>query len=151
MREIKFRAWDKENKVMYSPSSISWDRDGKTLWVCDIHGTNTLEYELINPASELMQFTSLKDCKGVEIYEGDIVEVYDTQRGCEECDLIEYGERNIHREKCENYICTQQIKWNDYTGYFCEEDTGEFCPALGSEEIEMEIIGNIYENPELLK
>ena len=71
MREIKFRAWDKELKEMFYPSSISWKN--KIMWVCGSHGKNKLEYEIEKPRTELMQFTGLLDKNGKEIYEGDIV------------------------------------------------------------------------------
>jgi hypothetical protein len=61
----------------------------------------------------------------------------------------EHGEHK-HDGGCDDLICKQQIKWSDVGGYFCDEDTGDFCPPLGADEIEMEVIGNIYENPDLL-
>ena len=55
-REIKFRAWDKENKVMMGGVSLYFSNG-----------------EWKDEKVELMQFTGLYDSKGVEIYEGDIV------------------------------------------------------------------------------
>jgi len=61
MREIKFRAWDKTDKIMLQPYSgcIS---DGKVFMSCKSGN----EFEL-------MQYTGLKDKNDKEIYEGDIV------------------------------------------------------------------------------
>lgn len=98
----------------------------------------------------LMQFTGLQDKNGKEIYEGDVVDVYDNERDCA-CKKCYPEDEDGAEYECEKLICRQEVKWNQYTGYFCEEDTGEYCPALGADEIECEIIGNIYENPELLK
>ena len=64
MREIKFRAWDKENEVMIYPKGILFD--GRVVnFSCGI----------LEPFEgyELMQYTGLKDKNGKEIYEGDIV------------------------------------------------------------------------------
>ena len=58
MREIKFRAWDKNNKAMFNEVAIS--KNGK----CAISQEDIFE---------LMQYTGLKDKNGKEIYEGDIV------------------------------------------------------------------------------
>ncbi len=60
-REIKFRAWDEDNKVMLKPQDLSqsgayWNWLGKI-------------------DAQLMQYTGLKDKNGKEIYEGDIVTV----------------------------------------------------------------------------
>lgn len=123
---------------------------------------NGLHHDAL-PGSVLLQFTGLTDKNGKEVYEGDIVRVYDKERYCicgewEDCKGEDSADHRDHGEhthetasECEQYICTQEIKWSKYAGYFSEEDTGEFCPPLGADEIQLEIIGNIYENSELLK
>lgn len=182
-RVIKFRAWDNKDKKMHRPGSDgSYDCDGLYQMQTNSAGRFDsgyvkivnwyLDYEnALDPTPEtkvlhdfiLLQFTGLKEKNGKEIYEGDIVNVYDSERYCEcseweDCDSpadMDCKEHGKHKHEkstdCQLFICTQEVKWGEYTGYFCEEDTGEYCPALGSDEIEMEIIGNIFENPELLK
>jgi len=69
MREIKFRAWDKTKKEMLNDE---WCANNFTSLKNDIEWTGE-EYENRDTAYCLMQYTGLKDSKGVEIYEGDIV------------------------------------------------------------------------------
>ena len=61
MREIKFRAWDKEIKCMIK---------------------NPLNFPEWYPTNELMQYTGLKDKNGKEIYDGDILNMF-PGFGCE--------------------------------------------------------------------
>jgi uncharacterized phage protein (TIGR01671 family) len=72
MREIKFRAWDKDSKRM----RYAEDLIGPGGWVIQFHGV-PLEigiHGVFEPENvELMQYTGLEDKNGKEIYEGDIV------------------------------------------------------------------------------
>jgi uncharacterized phage protein (TIGR01671 family) len=114
-REIKFRAWDLNDKVMrYSSDFGSWQR------LCVWSEEN---------ASELMQYTGLKDKKGTEIYEGDIV-------------FFE-GVVSPHSEK----YCVVSLERDGYgddwgclymLGYDTKFETGV-------------VVGNIYENVELVE
>lgn len=124
MREIKFRAWDGEK--MFTPSSINFKND--TLWVCDSHGDNKLEYEMINPRAELMQFTGLKDKNGKEIYEGDIVRVKWLDEKELRVGAIEW--------------------WSERLTYEVADQNDN---VYLNECFQIKVIGNIYENKELLK
>ena len=125
MREIKFRAWDKQIKEMLSVDKIEWDR--KLVY---IRSSTRDHMETPRRISEdiccLMQYTGLNDKNGKEIYEGDIVTYFDR------CYFIKFHLANFMLSKKEyNYL--------------------ELSHSTYSKEGKVTVIGNIYENPELLK
>lgn len=126
MREIKFRAWDKNEKNMISDPLFIYS------WGIAYTATKEWEYEFspgrYASSFEWMQYTWLKDKNGKEIYEGDILRITTT-----------FHSYNL------------AIKWNNEHANFCF-DTSE--PEnywwLDERSSNSEIVGNIYETPELL-
>ena len=123
MREIKFRAWCEYSEEMCMNISVV---DGRA--VKDGYQWFNTENTVLR--SVLMQYTGLKDCRGVESYEGDIV---------------------AWRGGAPHFLSV--IAWSDEDAAFICEGIGRTSGAsLNPQYIaHYEIIGNIYENPELLE
>lgn len=138
MREIKFRAWQKEHLEMCDVTAI--DQVKGLLGFGNDNGK--VDYWLDIEECELMQYTGLKDKKGVEIYEGDIVVWHDTHddtpKGWSRTAIVK-----INPDLCFSCFKKGKDKWNHdfHYGNFIYKDTEKW----------LEVIGNIYENPELSK
>ena len=125
MREIKFRAWDKENKEMLDIEDLHWDDCTREFL---IRTTIYSDYFDIQDMI-LMQYTGLKDKNGKEIYEGDIVKI-----------------------DCPTMKMTGEIKYSGMSAmFYIYDEINDIEENLWYQEKEYEVIGNIYENPELLK
>lgn len=136
-REIKFRAWDGKqiHNKLHSLTTDSdsnftdvliWPEDGElTKLGCTHEKCNLKEYY---GTIYLMQYTGLKDKNGKEIYEGDILR------------------------------CTKAKRYPLNVMYFDEKEGRWLTKVVGlgatqsiiNRDVKFEIIGNIYENPELL-
>ena len=129
----KFRAWDKGRKRMVEVTSISfW---GGTIQEDTLHAVNR---ELYFDQVKLMQYTGLKDKNGVEIYEGDIVNITQYFAGSP------YGEMK--------HIIKRSEYNNDLVAY--SESRNWMTPEVNMsfrKSDDYEVIGDIYENPELLE
>ena len=134
---IKFRAWDKRENTMRDVAVLHFTKGGKV---------NSIEYwktpyELKSYHVRnliLMQSTGLKDKNGVEIFEGDVLRVYEIDDTVGESEYI------------------SPVIWKDY-GWLVY-DTNTDIPLFlldrdsdwGDRDVEIELLGNIHANPELL-
>lgn len=121
MGEIKFRIYGKENNIMYD-----WE---------EILSFDSLKDSLRNGSvedkyySRFMQYSGLNDKNGVEIYEGDIIER----------DVYAFAETRTFTGQVKTYECAWWI------------DSGTAAVSLWNEMHKVKVIGNIHENPELMK
>lgn len=133
-REIKFRAWDKENEEIVRVDGICLNRNvfdtknyiyGSQPHFIDEHNDLHLTEECV-----LMQYIGLKDKNGVDIYEGDI---------------IKYG-KNI-------FLIVYSENIASFTVDFKRTDKKVNCyPNVNKGTmLSAEVIGNIYTNKELLE
>ena len=138
MREIKFRAWDKKHSYMDDEFWI--DSRG------NIYDRARITYDTPNTEVEqakddrfiLMQYTGLNDINGVEIYEGDIV----TATWYDDIVIMQLsltGKVQYHSGWLAFVIWDEQRK------------TMSEINGCGFRDWEIEVIGNIYESPELLE
>lgn len=148
MNNLKFRAWDKKLQKFGTVSNIDLEFEEVTFYTDDEEGL-----EICQPFEdvEIMQSTGYKDKKGIEIFIGDIVKFpdlygfYDFEGGLTSVDGFNIasvvnkgsyitldnfaGKDGFTERELENYECT-----------FDDLDFKNF-----------EVIGNIYENEELLR
>ena len=143
MREIKFRAWNKNQKKIEPVLNIDWwPQDDGNLKIDIVTSHCKIKDELI-----LMQFTGLKDKNGKEIYEGDILESQYKKAAIEEKRFLWV---KICAEKGEKIVWREEVYWADCC--FCLRVKGNPEDKIMDENDSKSIvIGNIYENPELLK
>lgn len=124
MRLIKFRAWD-DDRMRYGVDLLF--TDGKVTAIGGYTCQSSDSY-FRQEHFQLMQFTGLKDTKGVEIYDGDIVK--EIIEGNEFILLVAWDEARL------SFDLKEDGSWT-YTNDDWSSETRE-------------VIGNLYETPELL-
>lgn len=129
MEAPKFRAYDGGSlNRMYQPDEVMVG--GGNIWIID--EDSVAGDWIVNNDLHLMQSTGLKDKNGKEIFEGDVVRQVRTQ------------------PTTENETITGVVTMIEGT-WLIMNDCEQLASKLWSETDENEIIGNIYEKPEILK
>lgn len=150
MREIDYRVYDKDDNKIYKVSGfinglpfIDWSYDN------DFEEYSIQDHYIVKNG-ELMQYTGIKNKNGKEIYEGDIVVLSEIIYN--NCSKSEIEGVNSYIGEIVNYkgLC-MCVKYKDKNGdtlyrplYLLEQD-------ITSDDCSLAIIGNIYENEDLLE
>ncbi|EMF0125420.1 hypothetical protein OUS12_002037 [Enterococcus hirae] len=128
----KFRAWDKNTADMVDIKTIDLEKDGSIGCLVDYSGINLDVSECI-----IMQSTGLKDKNGVEIFEGDVV-LFSISDGFNHLD---HEKAVVQSSGCHSGLVCKLIDLDlEYLIYYD--------PVFHTD---YEVIGNIYENSELLE
>ncbi|MFD1484667.1 YopX family protein [Lacticaseibacillus baoqingensis] len=125
MREIKFRVWDKDSEWMDNVVRLEADDSGH---IDTAEGYGDVYHNFV-----LMQYTGLRDKNGREIYEGDIVKLHQVVLSPDDTiGWVEYTAQYGYSIRFGKRRCRQSDWATD-------------------EGAKYEVIGNIFENPELLE
>lgn len=138
MRKVKFRAWDEEfNKMIFQHDMNAGLENREYYFSLSEESIELLHYDrdysaYVRCNAELMQYTGMKDINGKEIYEDDIVKVSERMAGEDFIGKVIYDKS----EGC--YLIMQGNERNNCKIIFDLDDFSHY------------VIGNIYENLELL-
>jgi uncharacterized phage protein (TIGR01671 family) len=140
MRETKYKVWSKKEKRFILDDSYSGPI-GDSVWI----NINELIEQYNALGYELLQYTGLKDKNGKEIYEGDIVKsIWGYYASNPQSNIPKYENRIVHFVQDNNTIV--------WTLQDCRDFKNKWEGAFNQWKTdEMEVIGNIYESPELLE
>lgn len=131
-REIKFRAWDKKEKEMWIVKYLGFTGKGELEQIGLVNDYGNY-YKIVDSGFVLMQFTGLKDKNGKEIYEGDVI-----GEDKEVFGVIIWDKENARfGVKFRDRIDKSRMPITEWFDTWKWRNWG--------------VIGNIYENPKLLK
>ena len=159
MRKIKFRAWDKENEIMVFSDKRHHDywfdiyEDGlfKCLVNCSYCDSFGDEYDSWEPLDNLMQYTGIKDKNGKEVYEGDILSYkHITYSDCSKTKIEEIEDESFIEIITYAPMASIVKPHSKNVKCFGYDNVNKECLILDLTSDEVEVIGNKFENPELL-
>ncbi|PEW59815.1 hypothetical protein CN448_31105 [Bacillus cereus] len=135
MKKVEFRAWDLKDKRMYHNvgivgTLIILEHEQGGYEFCELE---LKSYDHIDNNYELMRYTGLKDKSGKKIFEGDIVKT-----SIEEGDII-------------TQVVFKDFGWKEKLISSPLNHLRDYFPFSGDISIVTEVIGNIYENQNIIK
>ena len=133
MRDLKFRAFDKFNEVYYYSDKFENLAQFFLEVVMAQKGENVIVVE---------QFTGLKDRNGVKIYEGDVVASKYIHGECE---------KSVYKIIFDSFGLHGIVGFHAINIFDQRDDLHFYGGIPCSENYELEIIGNIHQNPELME
>lgn len=149
----KFRAWDTTNKEMFK-DTFAITESGQVVVVEQEYVASSPDYVFVEHLV-IMQSTGLKDKNGKEIFEGDVLKFNDEwNEYCHEGYVDGSVEGVNYVEVVRSEACFEfgKTKYPESSLFILMEDEHlNFKDFIKSEDFEFEIIGNIYENRELLE
>lgn len=137
-RAIKFRAYNRQEQKMYEVTALQWDAADpckfSKLELLSLDGLHTVRRVIgeVCDTYDLLEYTGLKDRNGQEIFEGDVVRINHPH------DLTGDFTNAIG----------QVFWWDEEGGWYHGNGNGRPPKRMWKY---VEVIGNVYEHPELLK
>lgn len=133
MREIKFRAWDHQEKKMFNVDVLAISKCG---WDCPDHGYRGVSLAF-QPSIKVMQFTGLRDKNGNDIYENDLCADGESIIQVVWSDKHQWGGKIVKTD----YALSRNLTFPLWQWDNCEKNGNR----------SLEVIGNVFQNPELLE
>ena len=138
-RKIKFRAWMPSKKIMIQDA----------LFIGNVgYGEGSVVIDERTQGAELvwLQFTGLFDKNGVEIYEGDVLKYHPYHnlghKGIKTIGAVKWGETG----DSDDWAHSKHYEW-----VVDKDSLADIADSDYKEDEYCEVIGNIYQNPELLE
>lgn len=143
MKNLKFRAWDKENREMLEVHGISFDVQG--IWTNEMIDNESDGNFIFLSDIELLRSTGFKDVHDSEVFENDIAKVHEfINIGV---DAYEEGEKET--TGIIKYGCLYDSPIPEW--YLQTKDDCISFSYMDLHEESFEVIGNKFEHPNLLK
>ena len=128
-----YGGWDDKDQMFYEIRDIDFYDEDVTVWGCHNKDCGTCDDTYKMEDVEVMQYTGCRDKNGLEIFEGDVIK--------DKYDKVWLVQRYVG-----SFVITNKIPDSDG-----QESTYSYFNNLSNHHFYFEVIGNMWENPELLE